>query len=431
MLVNPEMYEGSACYDPTQLDSLIDHQDDTTNLSQTHLHTFHQPPNFPSIEQQQPSTDYHLMNMEMDHHHNQIMHDLNWHNQLQVENNDNTCIPNMSLLTPNPTPPDLLNLFQLPRCSNSSISFSNPTNIDQTSSYDPLLPLNLPPQPPFFRELLHSLPNGYNLTGGGLILGEMDMERDHQLYNEGDGILKFSRDIVGKGRDGKDTKHFATEKHRRQQLNDKFDALKNLVPNPTKADRASVVGDAIEYINELKRTVEELTILVERKRCNRGRMKKHKIEDDSTLDVESINTRPNGGGDDRQGYNGNSTSALRSSWLQRKSKNTEVDVRIINDEVNIKLVQQKRINCLLLVAKVLDELQLDLHHVAGGLIGDFYSYLFNTKICEGSSVYASAIANKLLEVVDRHYASIPVATGDEIDLQVVEQDGISGGKARF
>ncbi|XP_076961175.1 transcription factor bHLH91-like [Bidens hawaiensis] len=412
MLVNPEMYEGSACYDPNHLESLIENHQDDTNLSQAHLHTFHQTPNFTSIES---STDYHLMNMEMEHH-NQIMHDLNWsthaHNQIQIEN-DNNCLPNMSLITPNPTPPDLLNLFQLPRCSNSSISFSNPNNMDQTS-YDPLLPLNLPPQPPFFRELLHSLPNGYNLTSGGLILGEMDVERDHQLYHEGDGILKFGRDIngiVGKGRDGKDTKHFATEKHRRQQLNDKFDALKSLVPNPTKADRASVVGDAIEYINELKRTVEELTILVERKRCNRGRMKKHKMEDDSTLDVESINTRPNGGDGDRQGYNGNSTSALRSSWLQRKSKNTEVDVRIINDEVNIKLVQQKRINCLLLVSKVLDELQLDLHHVAGGLIGDFYSYLFNTKICEGSSVYASAIANKLLEVVDRHYATIPVANG--------------------
>lgn len=110
-------------------------------------------------------------------------------------------------------------------------------------------------------------------------------------------------------------------------------------------------------------------------------MKKHKAEDDSTLDVESINTRPNGGGDhDQQAYNGNSTSTLRSSWLQRKSKNTEVDVRIIDDEVTIKLVQQKKINCLLFVSKVLDELQLDLHHVAGGLIGDFYSYLFNTKV---------------------------------------------------
>lgn len=149
-----------------------------------------------------------------------------------------------------------------------------------------------------------------------------------------------------------------------------------------KADRASVVGDAIEYINELKRTVEELTILVERKRCSRGRMKKHKTEDDSTLDVESISTRPNGGvGDhDQQGHNGNSTSTLRSSWLQRKSKNTEVDVRIIDDEVTIKLVQQKKVNCLLFVSKVLDELQLDLHHVGGGLIGDFYSYLFNTKV---------------------------------------------------
>ncbi|KAL8214156.1 hypothetical protein R6Q57_003605 [Mikania cordata] len=416
MLVNPEMYEGNACYDPTHLESLIDHQDENNNLPQTHHHNFHQTTNFTSIES---SADYHLMNLEMEQH-NQIFHDLNWtthsHNQIQIEN-DNNCLQNMSLIAPNSTPPDLLNLFQLPRCANSSISFSNPNNTDQTS-FDPFLPLNLPPQPPFFRELLHSLPNGYNLTGGGLILREMEMERDHQMYHEGDGILKFGRDINGiveKSRDGKDTKHFATEKHRRQQLNDKFDALKNLVPNPTKADRASVVGDAIDYINELKRTVEELTILVQRKRCNQERMKKHKVEDDSTLDVERISTRPNdgsGGADlDRQGYNGNAISTLRSSWLQRKSKNTEVDVRIINDEVNIKLVQQKRINCLLYVSKVLDELQLDIHHVGGGLIGDFYSYLFNTKICEGSSVYASAIANKLLEVVDRHYTSVPVTPG--------------------
>ncbi|KAJ0814702.1 hypothetical protein HanPSC8_Chr17g0788921 [Helianthus annuus] len=186
-----------------------------------------------------------------------------------------------------------------------------------------------------------------------------------------------------------------------------------------RADRASIVGDGIDYINELKRTVEELKILVERKRCNRGRVKKHKTEDHSTLDVESIYTHGGGsgggggGGDaghDQQAYNGNSTSTMRSSWLQRKSKNIEIDVRIIDDEVTIKLVQQKRINCLLLVSKVLDDLQLDLHHVAGGLIGDFYSYLFNTKICEGSSVYASAIANKLIEVVDKQYATIPVTS---------------------
>ena len=72
--------------------------------------------------------------------------------------------------------------------------------------------------------------------------------------------------------------------------------------------------------------------------------------------------------------------SLRSSWLQRKSKDTEVDVRIIDDEVTIKLAQRKKINCLLIVSKVLDELQLDIHHVAGGLVGDNYSFLFNSKV---------------------------------------------------
>ncbi|KAI3818623.1 hypothetical protein L1987_12438 [Smallanthus sonchifolius] len=397
MLDNSDMFESSACFDPNSATHhqqlLIDHHD---------VSNFHQIPNFSAME---PPADHlhhpHLMNMET---HQQI----NWTHNLHDQ-----------------TPPDLLNLFQLPKCS-SSICFSNPTHIDQNSGqafYDPVLPLNIPPQPPFFRELLNSLPNGFNLAGCGSVFGDMDMERGEQshLYHEGDAVLEFGGGIInGKGRDNKDAKHFATEKHRRQQMGGKYEALKSLIPNPTKTDRASIVGDGIEYINELKRTVEELKILVDRKRCNRGRVKKHKTEDHSTLDVESIYTRSGGagvggggGGDtghDQQAYNGNSTSTMRSSWLQRKTKNTEIDVRIIDDEVTIKLVQQKRINCLLVVSKVLDDLKLDLHHVAGGLIGDFYSYLFNTKICEGSSVYASAIANKLIEVVDKQYATIPVTS---------------------
>nr|GEZ58651.1 polyketide cyclase SnoaL-like domain-containing protein [Tanacetum cinerariifolium] len=104
---------------------------------------------------------------------------------------------------------------------------------------------------------------------------------------------------------------------------------------------------------------------------------------------------------DQQVYNDNSSSTMRSSMVQRKSKHNEIDVHIIVNEVTIKLVKQKRINCLLLVSKVLDELQLDLHRIVHGVIGDFYSYLFNAKICEGSSIYATAITNKLIQVVDK------------------------------
>ncbi|GKV06202.1 hypothetical protein SLEP1_g18116 [Rubroshorea leprosula] len=202
----------------------------------------------------------------------------------------------------------------------------------------------------------------------------------------------------GKDKEAGKTKHFATERERRLQLNDKYTALRSMVPNPTKTDRASVVGDAINYIKELLRTVQELKLLVEKKRRSKERSKRQKTGEDAAGDVES-----NCAGDPDQGYN----TSLRSSWLQRKSKDTEVDVRIIDDEVTIKLVQRKKINCLLFVSRVLDELQLDLHHVAGGQIGDHCSFLFNTKIYEGSSVYASAIANKLIEVMDRQYAAAP------------------------
>ncbi|CAI0401037.1 unnamed protein product [Linum tenue] len=369
------------------------------------------------------------------------------------------------------TTPDL-NLFNLPRCSaspllpNSSISF---TSNDPNSSvpkplvgggggygwdlpigdgahsassvhYDPLSYLNLPPQPPLFRELFQYLPsNGYasggSPRGGGSLLGGgIDLHGEGSsvgggasgggIYAHGiDGsqqldssVLEFNWDMacLAKGRvAGRMAKPLTTERQRRQQVNDKFVTLRNLIPNPTKNDKASVVGDAIGYIKELLSTVEELKLLVEKKRCSRWRNKRHRTDQEDVnggegaMNGTSLEMKASSAAEGDQvdkSYNG---STLRSSWLQRKSKDTEIDVRIIEDEVTIKLVQRKKINCLLFVSKVLDELHLDLHHVAGGHVGDYYSFLFNTKICEGSSVYASAIANKLIEVVDKQYASTP------------------------
>ncbi|KAG4151545.1 hypothetical protein ERO13_D04G071900v2 [Gossypium hirsutum] len=262
-----------------------------------------------------------------------------------------------------PPTPDLLNLFHLPpKCAflpNSPISFKSASASSVVC--DPLFHLNLTPQPPVFRELLQSLPHGYTLPAD-----------EKELYHDGDnGILEFTRDISmaahAKGRDkaGKTTKHFATERERRVHLNDKFQALRTMVPSPTKWWR------------------------------KRGE------ETASAADAGDGGCKLLGLGDPDQCYN----TCLRSSWLQRKSKNSEVDVRLIDDEVTIKLVQRKKINCLLFVSRLLDELQLDLHHVAGGNIGDYYSFLFNTKIYEGSSVYASAIANKLINVVDKQDAA--------------------------
>nr|TKS09328.1 hypothetical protein D5086_0000094550 [Populus alba] len=115
---------------------------------------------------------------------------------------------------------------------------------------------------------------------------------------------------------------FAVELQRRGQLNDNYKTLRNLIKNPsTKEDRATVIRDAIN-----------------------------------------------------QSYNDVSIGPSFSknhSWVQRKSKDTEIDVSIIADEVTIKVLHRKKKNnyCLLFVSRVLDELHMDLHFVSSCYIG--------------------------------------------------------------
>ncbi|KAH0980884.1 hypothetical protein GBA52_008061 [Prunus armeniaca] len=162
--------------------------------------------------------------------------------------------------------------------NNSSylLSFEQQTNWDTAGGvdapsrtvssvfYDPLLHLNLPPQAPLHRELYQSLfsSGGDEREGIGGVVYSDGINNGRQFEN---GVLEFSREMgsIGRGREVEGTKDFATEKQRRVQLNGKYSALRDLVPNPTK---------------ELLWLVEELKILlVEKKRCGRER---HQTEQD-------------------------------------------------------------------------------------------------------------------------------------------------------
>lgn len=113
--------------------------------------------------------------------------------------------------------PDLLNIFP-PNFSQKSTAFSAGV------VYDPLLPLNLTPQPPLLRELFHSMPHLFtNVVDEG--------EGNVGLYQNGAGIFEFTS-MDEKNRDG--IKQVSSEKHRRVKLKDKYEALRALVPNPTK-----------------------------------------------------------------------------------------------------------------------------------------------------------------------------------------------------
>lgn len=52
--------------------------------------------------------------------------------------------------------------------------------------------------------------------------------------------------------------HVEAEKRRREQFNQRFYALRSVVPNVSKMDKASLLADAVDYINQLKSTVTAL-----------------------------------------------------------------------------------------------------------------------------------------------------------------------------
>ncbi|XP_062188725.1 transcription factor BHLH42-like [Phragmites australis] len=52
--------------------------------------------------------------------------------------------------------------------------------------------------------------------------------------------------------------HVLKERRRREKLNERFIVLRSLVPFVTKMDRASILGDTIEYVKQLRRRIQDL-----------------------------------------------------------------------------------------------------------------------------------------------------------------------------
>ncbi|GAB2273000.1 hypothetical protein Dimus_007813 [Dionaea muscipula] len=68
--------------------------------------------------------------------------------------------------------------------------------------------------------------------------------------------------------------HVEAERQRREKLNQRFYALRAVVPNVSKMDKASLLGDAISYINELKSKLQSMELDKEATETQLDAMKK-------------------------------------------------------------------------------------------------------------------------------------------------------------
>lgn len=93
-----------------------------------------------------------------------------------------------------------------------------------------------------------------------------NLARLHNKYKEDPGYSpklgeeEIGSKLVGRkiGQEDLSVSHVLAERKRREKLNEKFIVLRSLVPFVTKMDKASILGDAIEYLKQLQRRVEEL-----------------------------------------------------------------------------------------------------------------------------------------------------------------------------
>ncbi|KAJ8573070.1 hypothetical protein K7X08_009581 [Anisodus acutangulus] len=139
--------------------------------------------------------------------------------------------------------------------------------------------------------------------------------------------------------------HVEAERQRREKLNRRFYALRSVVPNVSKMDKASLLSDAVSYINKLKTKVDELEAQLN---IDHSISRKQKIITESS---SADNQRTTTSADD-QVIGANSTAE------------PEVEVKIVGPDAMIR-VQSENVDypsAKLMVA--LQHLQMQVHHAS-------------------------------------------------------------------
>ncbi|CAN1199963.1 Transcription factor MYC1 [Linum perenne] len=143
--------------------------------------------------------------------------------------------------------------------------------------------------------------------------------------------------------------HVEAERQRREKLNQKFYALRAVVPNVSKMDKASLLGDAISYIKELRMKLQSTE------------SEKEELEKQvETMDRESK-------------ISNNNFSSSNNNNNQASSKpaiEMDIDVKIIGWDAMIRIQCSKRNHPAARLMAALKELDLDVHHASVSVVND-------------------------------------------------------------
>ncbi|GMJ06038.1 JASMONATE INSENSITIVE 1 [Hibiscus trionum] len=140
--------------------------------------------------------------------------------------------------------------------------------------------------------------------------------------------------------------HVEAERQRREKLNQRFYALRAVVPNVSKMDKASLLGDAISYINELSTKVQNADSEKYELKKQLEAMKKELANKDSSQPMSN------------------------SNHIGNKLLELEIDVKIIGLDAMIRIQCKRKNHPAARLMSALKELDLHVQHASVTVVND-------------------------------------------------------------
>lgn len=232
--------------------------------------------------------------------------------------------------------------------------------------------------------------SGFHKSGGvekpNGVVGERDGDSaaaannsnsNSNINNNNNGRVNGSS--VGRGRkNGLPAKNLMAERRRRKKLNDRLFMLRSVVPKVSKMDRASILGDAVEYLKELLQRINDLH---------------------TELMVGSANSNPSVPTLPDFPYRMSQESQV--SLLNPELEPTTVEVsRREGKALNIHMFCSKKSGLLLSTIKALDGLGLDVKQAIISCLNGFALDVFRAEQSTGEDATAEEIKALLLQTAD-------------------------------
>lgn len=173
--------------------------------------------------------------------------------------------------------------------------------------------------------------------------------------------------------------HVEAERQRREKMNNRFYALRSVVPTVSRMDKASLLADAVAYINELRGKVDclesQLQIMKEFRNHNNNNsktpMKMSEMLSSVVSDDQSTTTGPTSF--DQFSTKGVSSSTISSNKNNNNNNNNNsyihkvrmaVDVKVMGSDAMVRVQSQNVDHPSAMLMTVFRDLELQVHHAS-------------------------------------------------------------------